>query len=54
MARLLTVADDRLAANEVLRHAFMNESVEEEVVAPFVAGEAVERTAAPGLGIEVL
>jgi len=53
VARLLTVADDRLASNEVLRHAFMT-SQEEEVVAPFVSGEAVERTAAPGLGIEVL
>ena len=53
VARLLTVADDRLASNEVLRHAFMT-STEEEVVAPFVSGEAVERTAAPGLGIEVL
>ena len=47
------MADDRLASNEVLRHAFMT-SQEEEVVAPFVSGEAVERTAAPGLGIEVL
>ena len=54
VARLLTVADDRLASQDVLRHAFMVDECTTEEVAPFVEGAAVDRTAAPGLGIEVL